>query len=103
MKKMFKLADGRNVSIEVGEVMTNMVVVTIDDELVPSSLFVDTFESTEIDDGIISQNVFFHPVDELDEVLFDEFNLDFDDISRITSEIVKMGDITISVIAELAA
>ena len=93
--KNFSLADGRNVSIEVGEVMTNMVVVTIDDELVPANLFVDTYQCVVSEDGVLAQNIFFHSKDEVSEEI-DDYGLDFDDVSLIAANIVAMGDFMIA-------
>lgn len=98
MKKQitFTLSDGRIATIEVGEVMTNMVIVTMDDELIPASLFVQTYELAQCEDEVLSTSIFFHPVDEIDETLYDEFNLDDSDIALITKNIVSMGDILVS-------
>ena len=91
----FKLANGRKASVEIGEVMTNMVVVTIDDELVPANLFVDTYQSAVIEDGVLAQNIFFHLKDEVSEEI-DDYGLDFDDVSLIAANIVAMGDFMIA-------
>ena len=102
MKKMLTLNDGRNVVIETGDVMTNMLVITIEDELVPANLFVKTYDLVQAEDGIISNSIFFHPVEEVAEELFDDYNLDFEDIAMITHEIITMGDIMVSAVSMAA-